>query len=334
MQSNTVLSSKVFSREGVVAKSKNNLSLSISFSQLYYNRHTASGSNATVTNGYKTIHMRIARSVAGQHKIPGFDVDTDAVVLAKACLPSAEVFQSLARLRYLGRLYVAAPDYLLALIELASKHKNGWFHLITRDICWLKSVGAAIPECPEELAGFIRASPERWKRLLKSTESMHIQHQRVLALAAQMQEQFFRRCFEGGVPDTPGGAAPAPLPAPVVLRFPSQTCGKSLDTDSKRISHEASVHHFRSLPFQYLNEEGLSCLKVYHTKARLFRCHLSNNKSSCLRNLFHFYQPQHEGPQIRRTKMKAKGSITHIRPLSSGAPVQPEKKRIEHCSGP
>ena len=140
MQSNTVLSSKVFSREGVFTKSKNPLSLSISFSQLYYNRHTASGSNATVTIRYKTIHMRIARSVAGQHKIPGFDVDTDAVVLAKSCLPSAEVFQSLARLRDLGRLYVAAPDYLLALIELASKHKSGWFHLVTGhllvEICW------------------------------------------------------------------------------------------------------------------------------------------------------------------------------------------------------
>ena len=74
-----------------------------------------------------------------------------------ACrMPPAARIPRLPRLRYLGRLYVAAPDYLLALVELASKHKNGWFHLIMRDIWWLKSVGAAIPKCPEELAGFFR----------------------------------------------------------------------------------------------------------------------------------------------------------------------------------
>ena len=66
-----------------------------------------------------------------------FEICVDEMALAQAKLPTTAIARALAQLNYLTKVIPCGLKCLLAIIESASQHKDGWYQLVQVDLEWL-----------------------------------------------------------------------------------------------------------------------------------------------------------------------------------------------------
>ena len=92
-------------------------------------------------NAYGTVvkrYMYIVRSTSRCHSVSAankFFTDEEALA-ASLALPWASLI-TLARLRYLARALISAPEVLFALLEDGARHPDSWNAIARRDCQWL-----------------------------------------------------------------------------------------------------------------------------------------------------------------------------------------------------
>ena len=304
--------------------------------QLYYNVHIASAPNLTIKTAYSNMHVNIAKAVTGWKPHDDFLHYSDALILATASMTCLELHIRCTRLRYLARFCIVGPDYLHALVEVTSNNNDSWYSLIIGDVKWLALNCDCIPDSGNlaDILAYVADYPSRWKSLIARTHRMISLWTRVNCLAADNVKKINIRLDDLGV-DTI--VEPPPAPAPDRFGYVCPDCGKSFNSRAKVVARRSSFHGWRSIAHGFLHEHSkcLYCLRLLYTRKRLMRHFLYPGNSQCIKDLVHFYQPFHRGPDIIRTKKQHKSDTTWTTGTAAGAPPDDfMKMRVERGHGP
>ena len=203
----------------------------------------------------------------------------------------------LARLTYLGRLVAHGPPFLIALLELLSCTKHSYVHTIFLDLQYVfdgRGACFGLPDPRVSLAdslSFIAADVKRWKKLIARIRAAATSSFSLTTLGVDFEARISRLCDLHAVPRIHGEID---LVVPHVPQYDFVCwCSYRASSLSALVTHSANMHGHRLTAYHYLNSHGdcLSCLKCYHSKARLLS-HLTRSKDKlCLNRLIANYPP-------------------------------------------
>ena len=148
---------------------------------------------------------------------------TSDEVLAQAALPTFSNMTSASRLRYLSRFVTVGPDYLHALVEIASSLPTSWHNLVWSDIATLRKLTDGCPTADDDLFDFIRSSPPKWRSLVNRSFNVEARRHSMTVTTQRHLNNCFKALDVLGV-DHLDDLCPVPL-APQQFRFPCPECG-------------------------------------------------------------------------------------------------------------